>query len=135
MLAALVASQGGKPVEHIQVTVTFPKITPDDLDEFKRLAGEALKIAADEPGVLQYDWFFNADETACVVRETFESWTPSWAISAGWVGSSDRWFSSAAASRSKCSAARQPRYSRHSRRSAPPATRTFRGSRAHPCSA
>jgi quinol monooxygenase YgiN len=60
-------------VEHIQIIVTFPKITPDSLDEFKRLAGEALKIAADEPGVLQYDWFFNADETACVVRETFES--------------------------------------------------------------
>jgi len=73
MLVALVASQGGKPVEHIQITVTFPKITPDSLDEFKRLAGEALKIAADELGVLQYDWFFNADETACVVRETFES--------------------------------------------------------------
>jgi hypothetical protein len=60
-------------VEHIQVTVTFPKITPDNLDEFKRLAGEALKIAAGEPGVLQYDWFFDADETACVVRETYES--------------------------------------------------------------
>jgi hypothetical protein len=73
MLMAIVASQGGKPVEHIQVTVTFPKITPDNLDEFKGLAGDALKIAADEPGVLQYDWFFNADETACVVRETFES--------------------------------------------------------------
>ncbi|MGH8991036.1 MAG: putative quinol monooxygenase [Acidimicrobiia bacterium] len=73
MLMAIVASQGGKPVEHIQVTVTFPKITPDNLDEFKRLAGEALKIAADEPGVLQYDWFFNADETGCVVRETVES--------------------------------------------------------------
>ena len=43
-------------MEHIQVTVTFPKITPDDLDELKRLAGEALKIAAGEPGVLQYDW-------------------------------------------------------------------------------
>jgi quinol monooxygenase YgiN len=73
MLVALVPSQGGEPVEHIQLTVTFPKITPDSLDEFKRLAGEALKIAADEPGLLQYDWFFNADEMACVVRETFES--------------------------------------------------------------
>ncbi len=60
-------------MERIQLTVTFPKITPDNLDEFKRLAGEALKIAADEPGLRQYDWFFNADETACVVRETFEN--------------------------------------------------------------
>jgi quinol monooxygenase YgiN len=72
MLAAFARAKG-EPVERIQITVTFPKITPDNLGEFKRLAGEALKIAADEPGVLQYDWFFNADETACVVRETFES--------------------------------------------------------------
>ena len=60
-------------MDQIQLTVTFPKIAPDDLDEFKRLAGEALKIAADEPGLLQYDWFFNTDETACVVRERFEN--------------------------------------------------------------
>ena len=60
-------------MEHIQVTATFPKITPDNLDEFKRLAGEALKIVAGEPGALQYDWFFNADESVCVVRETYEN--------------------------------------------------------------
>jgi len=60
-------------VERVQVTATFPKITPDNLDEFKRLAGEALKVASGEPGLLQYDWFFTADETACVVRETYES--------------------------------------------------------------
>jgi hypothetical protein len=70
---AIVTSQGGKPVDHIQVTATFPKIAPDNLAEFKRLAGEAVKVAADESGVLQYDWFFSADETACVVRETFEN--------------------------------------------------------------
>lgn len=60
-------------MDRIQVTVTFPKISKDNLDKFKALAGEALKIAADEPGVLQYDWFFNADETRCLVRETFEN--------------------------------------------------------------
>ena len=60
-------------MDRIQVTVTFPKISKDNLDKFKVLAGEALKIAADEPGVLQYDWFFNADETRCLVRETFEN--------------------------------------------------------------
>ena len=54
-------------MDQIQASVTFPKISPDNLDKFKALAGEALKIAADEPGVLQYDWFFNADETACLV--------------------------------------------------------------------
>jgi quinol monooxygenase YgiN len=73
MLAAHVASQGGTSVDQIQVTATFPSITPDNLAEFKALAGDALKIALDEPGLLQYDWFFNADESTCVVRETFES--------------------------------------------------------------
>ena len=58
-------------MEQLQVTATFPRITNDHLDEFKRLAGDAVKIAADEPGVLQYDWFFNQDETACVVRERY----------------------------------------------------------------
>ena len=60
-------------MEQLQLTVTFPKIAPDSLDEFKRIAGEGLKVAADESGNLQYDWFFNADETACVVRETYEN--------------------------------------------------------------
>ena len=58
-------------MDQIQASVKFPKISPDNLEKFKSLAAEALKIAADEPGVLQYDWFFNADETACFVRETF----------------------------------------------------------------
>ena len=55
----------------LQVTATIPRIPSDNLNEFKRLAGEALKITAEEPGVLQYDWFFNEDETKCVVRETY----------------------------------------------------------------
>ena len=35
------------------------------------MAGEALKLTADDPGVPQYDWFFNQDESKCVVRETY----------------------------------------------------------------
>jgi N-acetyl-anhydromuramyl-L-alanine amidase AmpD len=62
-----------RPVEEIQVTATFPKITPDNLAEFKRIAGDALKITAEDPGVRQFDWFFNADESACVVREIYAS--------------------------------------------------------------
>ena len=60
-------------MERIQVTATFPNIPAHDLAEFKRLAAEVLKVAADEPGVVQYDWFFNADETRCVVRETYKN--------------------------------------------------------------
>ncbi|MGH8971937.1 MAG: putative quinol monooxygenase [Acidimicrobiia bacterium] len=60
-------------MEQIQVTATFPNIAPDNLAEFKRMGGDVMKIAAEEHGVLQYDWFFNADESTCVVRETYEN--------------------------------------------------------------
>ena len=58
-------------MKQLQVTATFPRIPGDNLSEFKRLAGEALKLTADDPGVPQYDWYFNDDETKCVVRETY----------------------------------------------------------------
>jgi hypothetical protein len=58
-------------VEQIQITATFPNIAKENLAEFKRLAGDAMKVTQDDSGALQYDWFFNADETTCVVRETY----------------------------------------------------------------
>jgi hypothetical protein len=58
-------------VKQLQVTATIPRIPREKLSEFKRLADEALKITAEEPGVLQYDWFFNDDESKCVVREIY----------------------------------------------------------------
>ncbi len=60
-------------MEQLQVSAIFPNIAPDNIAEFKRVAADALKITADDPGVLQYDWFFNADETRCVVREIYAS--------------------------------------------------------------
>jgi Antibiotic biosynthesis monooxygenase len=60
-------------MEQLQVNAAFPSITKEDLAEFKRVASELLGITANEPGTLQYDWFFNADETQCVVRETYAS--------------------------------------------------------------
>ena len=58
-------------MRQLQVTATIPRIPSENLDEFKRLAAEALKVTAEDPGVLQYDWFFNDDESKCVVRETY----------------------------------------------------------------
>lgn len=60
-------------MEHIQLTATLPSIAPADLDEFKRVAGEALELTKSEAGTLQYDWFLSDDETTCVVRETYEN--------------------------------------------------------------
>jgi quinol monooxygenase YgiN len=42
------------------------------LDEFKRLSAICLEIVrTKDPGTLQYDTFFNADETECIVLERF----------------------------------------------------------------
>lgn len=42
------------------------------VEEYKRLSQEAMEIVrANEPGTLQYDIFFNADESAAVVIERF----------------------------------------------------------------
>ena len=60
-------------MEAIQVTAVFPNIPTEKLAEFKKLAADAMKPTAEDPGVLQYDWFFNADETRCVVRETYKN--------------------------------------------------------------
>ena len=58
-------------MEQLQVTATFPSIAKEDLDEFRRLAGELMELTKGEDGVLQYDWFFSADGSTCVVRETY----------------------------------------------------------------
>lgn len=43
-----------------------------DVEEFKLLSRECLEIVrSKDPGTLQYDTFFDADETACIVLERF----------------------------------------------------------------
>ena len=58
-------------MSEIRVTARFPRIDKENLDEFKRVVGETLDVVATDAGVLQYDWFFNADESKCVIRETY----------------------------------------------------------------
>ena len=60
-------------MDHIHVIAKFTGISPDARTAFKQLAEQALAIATSEPGVLQYDWFFNADETTSAVRETYRN--------------------------------------------------------------
>ena len=60
-------------MERLQATATFPNIAAEDLAQFKQLAAKALEITNSESGTAQYDWFFNHDETSCVLRETYES--------------------------------------------------------------
>jgi quinol monooxygenase YgiN len=55
----------------LQVTAQF-KIHAGKQDEFKELAAKCLTVVKDkDKDTLQYDWYFNADHTECVVRETY----------------------------------------------------------------
>lgn len=55
----------------IQVTARA-KIHEGKLEEFLQLATQCMQIVREQDkGTLQYDWFLNADQTECVVRETY----------------------------------------------------------------
>ncbi len=55
----------------LQLTVRFA-IHDGKLDEFKSLASQCMEVVRKkDSGTLQYDWFFNADGTECVVRERY----------------------------------------------------------------
>ena len=60
-------------MEQLQVSATFPSISPDAADQFTQLAAEALATIRGEPDTLQHDWFFSDDGARCVVRETYAS--------------------------------------------------------------
>ena len=48
------------------------KIHPGKLEEYKRLSAEAMEIVkTKEPGTLQYDTYFNDDESECVIIERY----------------------------------------------------------------
>jgi quinol monooxygenase YgiN len=52
--------------------VARAKIRPGKLAEYKRLCDEAMKIVrTEDTGTLQYEIFFNADETEAVVFERY----------------------------------------------------------------
>ena len=60
-------------MKEIQLTAKF-KVHKGKLDEFKKIAAEcvaAVKEKEKGKGALQYDWFFSADESECIVRETY----------------------------------------------------------------
>lgn len=48
------------------------RINPGRLDEWKRLTEQAMEIVrTEDPGTLQYEVFFNADETEAIVFERY----------------------------------------------------------------
>lgn len=50
------------------------KIHTGKLDDFKRLAVKCMELArAKDSGTLQYDWFFNGDDSECLVHERYRN--------------------------------------------------------------
>ena len=48
------------------------KIHDGKLDEFKKIARACLKsVRENDKGTLQYEWFFNADQSVCAVQELY----------------------------------------------------------------
>ncbi len=60
-------------MEQLQISATFPRISPAATDQFAQLAADALVTIRSEPDTLQHDWFVSDDGTRCVVRETYTS--------------------------------------------------------------
>jgi quinol monooxygenase YgiN len=55
----------------LQAIVRF-RFHDGDVEEFKRLSAQCMEIVrAEDTGTLQYDTFFNDDETECIVIERF----------------------------------------------------------------
>jgi quinol monooxygenase YgiN len=55
----------------LQAIVRF-RFHDGDVDQFKRLSAECMQIVrAQDTGTLQYDTYFNDDETECIVIERF----------------------------------------------------------------
>lgn len=58
-------------MNQIEVTARLA-IHDGKLEEFKNIAAECMdSVRAKDLGTLRYDWFFNADQTECVVHETY----------------------------------------------------------------
>jgi quinol monooxygenase YgiN len=57
----------------LEVSATMT-VRPGKLEGFKRQAAEIIRQAREkDTKTLRYDWFLNRDQTACEVREVYES--------------------------------------------------------------
>ena len=54
------------------IGIARQRIHEGKLDEFKRQAAECMRLAREKgTGTLQYDFYFNADESECIVLERY----------------------------------------------------------------
>ena len=58
-------------MNNLQITARW-RIHDGKLDEYKKLAEQCLAITKEkDKETLQFDWYFNQDQTECVVREKY----------------------------------------------------------------
>jgi quinol monooxygenase YgiN len=60
-------------MEPIRIIATFTAIAPENLETFKATVSAATELAASEDGTLEYAYYLNADETQCLMTETYAS--------------------------------------------------------------
>jgi Antibiotic biosynthesis monooxygenase len=62
----------GQPSASISASIARFEIHEGRLDEFKRLSAECIQIVrTKDTGMLQYDIYFNDDQSECVVHERY----------------------------------------------------------------
>jgi quinol monooxygenase YgiN len=58
-------------METIRIIATFTSIAPEDLERFKAAVVELTELVASEEGTLEYSYYLTADETKCMMIETY----------------------------------------------------------------
>ena len=62
--------EGGRMSRQVRLNVSLT-IHDGKLDEFQRLAQEAVAVARKEPGTLAYEWYLSADGKQCRLVEVY----------------------------------------------------------------
>ena len=57
----------------IRIIATFTAIAPEHRERFKATVRELTELVASEDGTLEYSYYLTADETRCLMIETYAS--------------------------------------------------------------
>jgi quinol monooxygenase YgiN len=60
-------------METIRIIATFTAIAPENRERFKATVFELTELVAAEEGTLEYSYYLTADETQCLMIETYAS--------------------------------------------------------------
>jgi quinol monooxygenase YgiN len=60
-------------MQNMMAVAIFPKIAPENLEQFKAVATKMLEEVNKQDSILRYDMFFTSDNRSCVVLEEYRS--------------------------------------------------------------